>query len=777
MIPLAWKWLRRNFNLVLLLSATVCLVLALGKVIRGVTWSWLMPVSLLAVACGWGIGSNRLTPKQAWVCLTAWGIPGVFIYVGGLVRPLGSLILSIFALIPQIVAWLSDRSLIDTGPLLVVWDELTGHIGSLLIRLWEWSAALFAGRPIVDPLAAGVIWNILLWLIGAWAGWRLRRSRQALQALAPGGIMLALVLDYSHREVELLIVYLAILLVLVGLASLEWMHLGWEQRKVEYSESIRIDTLAMVGMITIALVLSAAGAPSLSWRELVEKLRGTDRAAEDRAAEALGLERPVNVANSAAYRSDGLPRGHLLSMPPELLQDVVMTISTGKLPPIPETVININPNRYHWRAITFDVYSGIGWSSSVAQDIPLSANTSLLEFPTDYRVLNQHIKREPNQNQYVYWVGILAQVDADIEIAWRTKPPKDPNPAHYGDMLGALTEPDEYNVVSYVPQYSLDQLRTAGSDYPSEIARRYLGLPNSTPDRVLALARELTQAAPTPYDRAVAIESYLRTFPYTLEVEPPPRGHDIVDYFLFTARQGYCDYYATSMVVLARAAGLPARLVVGYANGDYQSPTAEYIVRQKHAHSWAEVYFSDIGWVEFEPTASQPSIIRTRDESASGLSQNLPGANPAITWLKTSWRGLISSLVGQIAITGAGMILLFSLWQAGEFGFLHLIPSKMAILRMYALMVKASARLLPDLPDGNTPYQLQLALIDKLKGGQNPLIKTVFSAGVGEIERMVALYVAQVFSQNPPAKSQVGQGIKAWLRLRWRLWVAKIWLR
>jgi len=297
------------------------------------------------------------------------------------------------------------------------------------------------------------------------------------------------------------------------------------------------------------------------------------------------------------------------------------------------------------------------------------------------------------------------------------------------------------------------------------------------PERVLALARELTQAAPTPYDRTVAIESYLRTFPYTLEVEPPPRGRDVVDYFLFTAQQGYCDYYATSMVVLARAAGLPARLVVGYANGDYNSPTAEYIVRQEDAHSWAEVYFSGIGWVEFEPTAGQPSIIRAGGENASGPPPDLPSANPAISWLKTGWCGLISSLGGQIAIAGTGLILLFTLWQAGEIGFLHLIPSKMAISRMYARMEKASTRLLPDLPDGHTPHQLQAALSLKLKGGQNHPFKSLFSAAESEIERVVVLHVAQVFSAHPPSRLQISKGIRAWLRLRWRLWVAKGWVR
>jgi transglutaminase-like putative cysteine protease len=777
MMPLAWKWVRRNFTFVLLLSATVCLVVALGEVVRGVTWSWLMPVSLLAVACGWGIGGSRLNAKQAWVSLIAVGVPGVFIYVAGLALPIGRLVLAMLSLIPQLVLWISEGTLIDFTPLLAPWADLSGHIASVLTRTWEWCAALFAGRTVLDPIAAGLVWNLLLWLVSAWAGWYLRRNRQALPALAPGGIVLALVLDYTRGEIGLVVTYLAILLTLMGLARNEWIHVQWRLRKVDYSESVALDTLVMVGMVTTALVLSAAGTPSISWRDLVDKLREPKKGSSDRVAESLGLEAPLNVATSVAYRADGLPRQHLLDTPPDQLQNVVFTVSTGELPPIAETVVEIHPNRYYWRAITYDVYSGGGWGSSSAQEVLLPANTPLLESPQNYRLVNQHIQRSPDQGTYVYWAGSLAQADANIEVAWRIKPPPEPSPAHNGDMLGALTDLDEYTIVSYVPQLSAGQLRAAGSDYPPEILARYLGLPVDLPERVLALARKLTQAAPTPYDRAVAIESYLRTFPYTLEVAPPPPGRDVVDYFLFSAQQGYCDYYATSMVVLARAAGLPARLVVGYANGDYNSPTAEYIVRQKHAHSWAEIYFSGIGWVEFEPTAGQPSIIRAGGESASGPPPDLPVATPLIAWLKASWRGLLSSLGGQLAIAGIGLILLLALWQAGELGFLHLIPSKMAISRMYARMEKVSARLLPDLPDGHTPYQLQTALIHKLKGGQGHPLKAVFSAAESEIERVVALHVAQVFSQYPPTRPQISQGIRAWLRLRWRLWVAKRWMR
>ena len=777
MIPFAWNWLRRNPVLVLLLAATICLALALGEFIRGATWSLLMPVSLSAAALGWGLGASQLNPKQAWVSLTVLGILGVFIYVGGLALPIGRLILASLSLIPRTVLWISRQVVIDFSPLIVTWTDLSSHVASLIARLWEWSAALVNGRTVVDPVAVGLVWNIFLWLVGAWAGWQLRRNRQALQALAPGGAMLALVLDYSRGEVGLLVVYLAILLALMGLARDEWRHVQWQQRKVDYAESIRIDTLVMVGMVTIALTLSAAGTPSLSWRELLEKLRETDLVAEDRVAESLGLEAPVNVATTAPYRSGGLPRSHLLDMPPELLQDVVMTVSTGELPPIPETAGEINSNRYYWRAITYDVYSGTGWGSSPAQNVPLPANTPLLDSPQDYRLVTQHIKRIPGQSTYVYWTGILAQADTDIEIAWRTKPSTDPGTVSNGDMLGALTDPDEYAVVSYVPQFNTDQLRAAGSDFPMEITSRYLGLPEDTPERVLALARELTQGAPTPYDRAAAIETYLRSFPYTLEVEPPPPGRDVVDYFLFTAQQGYCDYYSTSMVVLARAAGLPAREVVGYASGDYYAPTAEYIVRQENAHSWVEVYFSGIGWVEFEPTAGQPVIDRLGNADASELPPNLFAAKPTISWLIAQWRALTSSLGGQLIIAGIGLVLLITLWQVGEIGFLYLIPSQRAVDRMYSHLEKASAHLLPDLPDGHTPYQFGTALTRKLKSVKNWILKRVFSPVEAEIERVVALYVAQVFSGHPPSKAQIRAGIRTWARLRWRLWIALRWRR
>jgi transglutaminase-like putative cysteine protease len=777
MISLLWNWLKRNISLVLLLTAAVCIALALGDATGGGARSLMMPVSLFAVICGWGLGASRLNPKQAWVSLTALGIPGVFIYVGGLVRPLGRLILSVFSLIPQIVLWLSDEVTIDTGSLIATWTAFTNQLSSVLVRLGGWFVAIFGGKTVLDSAVAGLVWNLLLWLVGAWGGWQLRRNRQALQALAPGGILLALALDYVHNEVELVIVYLAVLLALMGLTRNEWMHTQWRQRKVDYSESIAIDTLGMAGVVSIVLVLSAAGTPSLSWRDLVDKLRESDQSREDRVAESLGLEVPPDVDDGETFRPGGLPRQHLLGLQPDKLQDVVFTVSTGELPPIPETV-ELHPNRYYWRSSTYDVYTGVGWSSSPTRDAPLPANTPLLEQPRDYRLLNQNIKRASGQNRPVYWTGILAQADVDIEVAWRMTPPLNPSPDRHGDMLGALVDEAEYSVFSYVPQISASQLQAAGSDYPLGITGQYLQLPESVPERVLALAGELTRAAPTAYERALAIETYLRAFPYTLEVESPPFGRDVSDYFLFTAQQGYCDYYATTMVVLARAAGLPARLVVGYASGDYDPPTAKYIVRREHAHSWVEIYFSGIGWTEFEPTAGQPAIVRPEeDASASESGPDLPSSEQASLLAKIVWLDLFSSLAGQAVVAGMGLILAIFLWQMGERWLLHLAPSHWVISRIYSRMEKASARLLPDLPEGHTPHQLGSALIKRLGEADGRLPKAMLSKVEGEIGHVVALHVAQVFSQHPPTKSQINRGIRYWARLRLRLWLATRWLR
>ena len=321
---------------------------------------------------------------------------------------------------------------------------------------------------------------------------------------------------------------------------------------------------------------------------------------------------PLLPDRFADVRSPGLPRQHLIGSGPELAKQVVMTITLGSEPPA-------ELPRLYWRSLVYDRYTGHGWAASQTDPLTLRAGESLVADPGDNRfALNQSVhlvqstQAPASSGNLLFNAGQLASANRELQVArWPD-----------GEVFGALIDARDYQVQSYALIASESQLRASGNSIPDAVAAQYLALPDDLPARVTALARELTASEPTPYDRALAIEHYLRGYDYTLALPAPPPNRDVVDYFLFDLRKGYCDYYATAMVVLARAAGLPARLVVGYAAGSHVPGSAQYGVTQADAHSWAEVYFAGIGWIEFEPTAGQPLLERPAN------STDMPPAEP-----------------------------------------------------------------------------------------------------------------------------------------------------
>jgi protein-glutamine gamma-glutamyltransferase len=142
---------------------------------------------------------------------------------------------------------------------------------------------------------------------------------------------------------------------------------------------------------------------------------------------------------------------------------------------------------------------------------------------------------------------------------------------------------------------------STSKSYPLRVTMLYLQLPRVDP-RVTNLAREITVSSTSNYARAAAIEIYLKThFGYTLEL-PGVRAPDPLAYFLFERKKGHCEYFASSMTVMLRTLGIPARVVNGFRGGEYNHVTGSYIIREKDAHSWVEVYFPEFGWVSFDPT-------------------------------------------------------------------------------------------------------------------------------------------------------------------------------
>ena len=137
--------------------------------------------------------------------------------------------------------------------------------------------------------------------------------------------------------------------------------------------------------------------------------------------------------------------------------------------------------------------------------------------------------------------------------------------------------------------------------YAPDIEIHYMQLPKTDP-RIHRLALQITANAKTSYEQAEAIELYLRTnYGYTLQLPSEPEA-DPLAHFLFVRREGHCEYFASAMAVMLRTLGIPARVVNGFRNGEYNNLTGSYIIRGKNAHSWVEVYFSGYGWASFDPT-------------------------------------------------------------------------------------------------------------------------------------------------------------------------------
>ena len=175
------------------------------------------------------------------------------------------------------------------------------------------------------------------------------------------------------------------------------------------------------------------------------------------------------------------------------------------------------------------------------------------------------------------------------------------------DKTGSLANPFHnfaqlrYDVISEVPEIPAELLRNASRDYSESLRALYLQLPEVDP-RIRALAKTVTARAGNPYDKARAMESYLRNnYGYTLDLSGTPPV-DPLAYFLFEKRAGHCEYFAAAMTVMMRTIGVPARYVNGFLPGEYNDVGGDYIVRASDAHSWVEIFFPGYGWITFDPT-------------------------------------------------------------------------------------------------------------------------------------------------------------------------------
>jgi transglutaminase-like putative cysteine protease len=259
----------------------------------------------------------------------------------------------------------------------------------------------------------------------------------------------------------------------------------------------------------------------------------------------------------------------------------------------------------YWRTGAYDRYTGSGWEQTGGRE-PLTGPISgdgIQGTRVEYEVsLNRTASALPT-----VWRPTTITGRSDLAVS-------DQRAVHAVDAL----EPGEsYVGVSHRPPQDPAVLNTAGGDYPPEIVQRYATLPDDVPERVGSLAADLTSQDETAYEKASSIEQWLETSKeYSLNVSRT--SDSMTDTFLFEMERGYCEYFASSMVVLLRTQGIPARYTVGYSTGEQSGN--DYTVRAMNAHAWVEVYFEDVGWVKFDPT---PGRARLQQEQQT-LQQQTP---------------------------------------------------------------------------------------------------------------------------------------------------------
>jgi len=483
----------------------------------------------------------------------------------------------------------------------------------------DWTRIVVDGgfAPQLSPYAIGL--GVLMWVTAFIAAYTLYRHHRVLDTILLLGV--AMIANLSATFTPLV----AYLVVFSIAALLLWLRIAlinreenWRIRRVNENldvpaQIMRSGMTFIAGSVALAWILTtvAVASPLTSvwsnldgiWSDVRSGLEGAFG----------GLAGTDSRIQGTSFGSSFRVHGSWSSS-----DDPVMTVGSSR--------------GYYMRTVTYDIYTGHGWASSEGSDRRVAAGEQI--FPSDtperpiagsFDVETVTVGMQRSGGRNVFTPGYPTRALAPLVVHEPGGLP----------LLGALQagvsldEGKEYKITAWISNATVAMLVGAGTDYPAEIVATYTNTDGVT-GRTRDLARSVVAAAGAtdPYHEAKALADYLRTdrFTYaTVAALPSDPTQDLVDFFLFdkNGQRGYCEYFATTMAVMARTLGLPARVAVGYAPGE-RVDDGIYQVRDKNAHLWAEVYFPGYGWQIFEATKSLSPVVRL---SGSGV---VPPINPAV---------------------------------------------------------------------------------------------------------------------------------------------------
>jgi transglutaminase-like putative cysteine protease len=726
------------------------------------------------IAADWTKGMNMLT-------FVGFGAILIGIMLARSVLP--ALIAHLFSIIIGIgwAFWVTARLLPSSYTWLERWENLA-------MRLYNWYLVARQGGVSYDNLMFILQMGVILWAVGYLTIWFVVRSGKPWTAIVPGGLVLLINLYYGRDISTWFVVYLVISLLLIVRFNLFEQEIRWRSEGIFFRPDINFDFLRD-GLIFILLVVAFAWLtpPLLDTKTIgvLDEFQGSWREWQN---DWNRMFADLNYSDRSVYDSFG--SSLTLGGARQLSDDPVMDVSVEGV------------GRY-WRAAVYDYYSGDGWVSRDEDRASFGADSSPLALPVfEMReAVTQTFTYHRDNATVLYAMSNPIYLDRSARATFNelpgdlvTEEAEIPGWTNLGEPWveevtylrsnATVDKNESYQIVSLVSRATVEQLSAANDDYPVWVTDRYLNLPPSITDRTRQLAQEITVGETNNFAKAQAIERYLRNnIAYNESIAAPPAGVDKVDYVLFSSKEAYCDYYATSMIVMLRTLGIPARLAAGFARGTFNADTAVYEVRNRDAHSWVEVYFPRYGWIEFEPTAAQPNIIRpTSPENDSSFASGsfLPDDVPAreedlgpnnipideetvtggelpfsisLPFLNTRIGvSMATATLGTIVIIGGLLFLLAALWwRRGSYP-TAVKEEEVAVL--YQKMVRLASWIGLRIRPWQTPYEHSASLQQALPEQSNT------------VQTITREYVYYAYSGRRQEQGQGTEATLAWYQLR-----------
>ncbi len=555
----------------LLLTWSLVLIAALAivdaELIQGT--SILPSIATLSVLTGLVLAKSRFSGRAALFIALVYGLFAVIFFVG------------------------------RTLPGDLTWRE---RAFELMNRQIIWLGKAVSQSSSRDGLIFVVQTSAIFWILGLTAAWYTFRNYKVWRVVIPSGLVLLSVIYYYFGPkplVAFLALYVLLALIYVARTHLVAKERAWKAASVRYEKGIRFSFLqasflAALIALGIAWGLPAAGANTTVSDALGETgFSDTWRSFQDNWTRLFASLRSYGTTTSDPFR-DTLSLGGPRTVGDSLVMDVYVE---QRLPYV------------YWQAFAYDRYDGGQWS--------ISESDRVLRLPDDGRfpVIDYALREHVTQNvvNYVPNAGTMYSAPDPVEgdrqmfVTWNR------DDRGKADVLAVqsrfvMRQGEQYSVNSYYSVADASSLRADSTDYPQWIRDRYLQVPEEITPETRALAAELTADYNNPFDKAIAVRNYLRTnITYNDQISAPPDGVEPVHYILFDLQQAYCNYYASSMIMMLRSQGIPARFVGGYTQGEWDDASSSYRVRASNAHAWTEVFFPTYGWIPFEATASIPA--------------------------------------------------------------------------------------------------------------------------------------------------------------------------